>query len=466
MALEQERDDEDDVPDVAGAGPAGEGGGGGIVDQPEEPRGGEGEEGLDEGTRGVVTGGSDGGGRPGSSQAVMQVARTRRPGRQMSIKRYVKNPRQEEIDNSCCEFFVRTRSRSTSLRAGASRSSCGHRSKPVFIKCEDLNEGDKESATVVAGWKRFFREWGVEKITAVCTDFFAGNTSVARMLREDPEFNQIYWIPCTAHCMDLLMHDICKKKWTTEIISKANRVVNFFRVHRWPRSTLRTTLVKFPDLKCSCLLRPTQTRFGTRYVMLQRLEVCEKAIRRIVAGAFWADVRKLTAVMKRPYDVFCEVDKDVHCLSLIYDMACRLPDFVRSAPLMAEQRDDILRDVGNRTDMLLSPIHVVARLMDPQWRDITVFIDVNLMTQFEGVVERLIGKKGSTRFDECMDQLYDFQFGRGVLGTPQAKKRATEDTAVLWWEAHGAGHPEICELAIRVLSIWTTSSPAERNWST
>ncbi|GBG88714.1 hypothetical protein CBR_g48243 [Chara braunii] len=523
MALEQERDDDDDdVPYVAGAGPASKGGGGGIADQPKEPRGGEGEEGLEEGTRGVVTGGSDGGGRPGSSQAVMQVARTRRPGRQMSIKRYTKNPRQEEIDDSCCEFFVenaipfnvaKSRSFKKFTRAcygpqpaashplvptgynplrcrlldrlnkrlqeeeqairddwqvtgctfitDGTTDICGRslmnyilagRSKPVFIKCENVSEGDKDFVAVVAGWKRFFWEWGVEKITVVCTDSFAGNTSVARMPRENLEFNQIYWIPCTAHCMDPLMHDICKE-WAAEIISKANRVVTFFRVNMWPRSTLRTTLVKFPDLKSSCLLRPAQTRFGMHYVMLQRLEVCEKAIRRIVAGheweaevwrgdirakaffveetvldrSFWAHVRKLTAVMKRPYDVLREVDKVVHCLSRIYDMACRLPGFLR---------------------------------------DITVFSDVNLMTQFESVVERLIGKKGSTRFDECMDQLYDFLFGRGVLGTPQAKKRATKDNAVLWWEAHGAGHPEIRELAIKVLSIWTTSSPAERNWST
>ncbi|GBG81523.1 hypothetical protein CBR_g32512 [Chara braunii] len=120
MALEQERDDDDDdVPDVAGARPAGERGGGGIVDQHEESRGGEGEEGLDEGMRGVVTGGSDGGGRPGSSQAVMQVARTRRPGRQTSIKRYAKNPRQEEIDDSYCKFFVEN---SIPFNAAKSRS--------------------------------------------------------------------------------------------------------------------------------------------------------------------------------------------------------------------------------------------------------------------------------------------------------------------------------------------------------
>ncbi|GBG85719.1 hypothetical protein CBR_g40447 [Chara braunii] len=424
----------------------------------------------------------------------LQVARTRRPGRQMGIKRFTKNPRQEEIDNSCCEFFVENaipfnaaKSRSFkkfTLACYGPQPAASHPLVPTgynplrYWLLDRLNNRLQEEeqairddlqvtgctfitdgTTDICGRSLMnyilaCREWGVEKITVVCTDSFAGNTSIARMLREDPEFSQIYWIPCTAHYMDLLMHDLCKKEWAAEIISKANRVVNFFRAHRWPRSTLRTTLVTFPDLKCSCLLRPAATRFGTHYVMLQRLEVCEKAIRRIVTGqeweaqlcrgdirgkasfveeavldrAFWADVKKLTTVTKGPYNVLREVDKDVHCLSRIYDMVCRLPDFVRSAPLTAEQRDDMLRDVGNRTDMLLSPIHAVARLLDPQLRDIT--------------------------------------FGRGVFGTPQAKKRVAKDNAVLWWEAHRAGHPEIRELAIRVLSIWTTSSPAERNWST
>ncbi|GBG62775.1 hypothetical protein CBR_g32364 [Chara braunii] len=147
----------------------------------------------------------------------------------------------------------------------------------------------------------------------------------------------------------------------------------------------------------------TAGRAGSSQVV--RLEVCERAVVRIVTGygwetmlwrgnirakayfveetvldkAFWADVKKLTAVMKRFYDVLREVDKDVHCLSRIYDMACRLPGFVRSAPLSADQRNDLLRDVGKRTDMLLSPIHAAARLLDPMLR---VFSNVDLMAQF------------------------------------------------------------------------------------
>ncbi|GBG73438.1 hypothetical protein CBR_g16154 [Chara braunii] len=274
---------------------------------------------------------------------------------------YMKNPRQEDIDDSCCEFFVENtipfnvaKSKSfkkfklacygpqpaarcpllptgyNPLRCRLLERLCGRlekeeqairddwqvtcctfitdgttdicgrslmnyilarRSKPIFVKCEDVSEGDKDAVVVVVGWKRFFRELGLEKITAICIDSFAGNKSAARMLREDPEFSQIYWIPCTAHCMDLLMHDICNKEWAAESI-------------------------------------------------------------------------------------------------------------VRYAPLIVEERDVVLADVGKRTDMLLSPIHVVARLLDPQLRDVAVFNNVDLVAQFDSIVERLIGKKGSKRGDD------------------------------------------------------------------
>ncbi|GBG65977.1 hypothetical protein CBR_g54956 [Chara braunii] len=172
-----------------------------------------------------------------------------------------------------------------------------------------------------------------------------------------------------------------------------------------------------------------------------RLKVCAKVITRIVNGlawenmvwrgdvrekvffveetvldkAFWDDVKKLATLMKGPYNVLREVDKDVHCLSHIYDMACQLPVFVHAALVTDEERDEILTAMANRTDMLLSPIHGVARLLDPVLRDIAVFSNVALMTQFRSVVDRLIGKRGSKRFSDYMEHLYDFQFRTGYL---------------------------------------------------
>ncbi|GBG65795.1 hypothetical protein CBR_g53765 [Chara braunii] len=397
-------------------------------------------------------------------------------GPETSIKRYTKNPKQEEIDDSCCQFFVEN---ATPFNAAKSRS---------FKKFTWACYGPQPAAShplVPTGYNPL-RCRLLDRLNK-------------RLQEEEQAIRDVWQVTGCTFITDETT-DICGRSLMNYILTGRSKPI-FIKCEDVSEGT-RTPQPSLPDgsgslgsggwRRSRCLLRPAQTRFGTHYVMLQPLEVCEKAIRRIVAGqeweaqvwrwdiranaffveetvldrAFWANARKLTVVMKGPYDVLRKVDKDVHCLSRIYDMARRLPDFVQSAPLIAEQRDDMLRDVRNMTDMLLSPIHDVARLLDPQLRDITLFSDVNLITQFESVVERLIGKKGSSRFNEWMDQLYDFQFGKGVLGTPQAKKRATKDNAVLWWEAHGAGHPEIRELAIRVLSIWMTSSPAERKWST
>ncbi|GBG73935.1 hypothetical protein CBR_g17650 [Chara braunii] len=240
------------------------------------------------------------------------------------------------------------------------------------------------------------------------------------------------------------------------------------------------------------LLLHALMRFGTHFVMLDRLLTCERALRRLVLGdswtkmdwqpyirtdayeveslitdrAFWADLKKLYRVMKGPYDVLRMVDKDIHCLSKVYDTAVDLKNCVLHAPLTDDERDSILRDVGKRTDMLLNPVHAVARLLDPRLRDITVFSNLDLMAQFDSVVDRLVAKNGSQKFTDCKNQLYDFQFSRGIFGDAAALRREDKDNAVLWWEAHRGGHPELKMLAMKVLSIWTTSSPAERNWST
>ncbi|GBG72571.1 hypothetical protein CBR_g12142 [Chara braunii] len=290
------------------------------------------------------------------------------------------------------------------------------RLKPLFIKCEDVSDQDKDAVAVIRGWINFFREIGVEKITTIYTDSFSGNKSAATMLRADPEFQQIYWIPCTAHCMDLFMQDVGGKPWAKDAIKKANMVVKFFRNHRWPRSALRTELMAQKGVKVRVLLRPSLTMFGTHFVM-----TCERALHRLVLGdswtnmdwqpyikknayeveslitdrAFWADLKKLHEVMKGPYDVPRMVDKDIHCLSRVYDAAVDPKNCVLHAPLTDGERDNILHDVGKRTDMLLNPVHVVTRLLDPRLRDITVFNNLDLMAQFDSMVSS--SSRGSMR---------------------------------------------------------------------
>ncbi|GBG85552.1 hypothetical protein CBR_g40191 [Chara braunii] len=235
---------------------------------------------------------------------------------------------------------------------------------------------------------------------------------------------------------DFHREDVGDKPWAKDVIKKANMVANLFRNHRWPRWALRTELMAQKGVKVRVLLRPALTRFGTHFVMLDLLLTCKRALRCLVLAllgeswtnidwqpyirmntyqveslisdrAFWADLKKLhhDRVMKEHYNVLRMVDKDIHCLSRVYDAAVDVKSCVLHAPLTDDERDNILRDVGKRTDMLLSPVHAVARLLDPRLRDIIIFNNLDLMSQFDSVVDRLVAKNESQKFKNCKDQL-------------------------------------------------------------
>ncbi|GBG74371.1 hypothetical protein CBR_g18782 [Chara braunii] len=103
--MEENPSDEDDalaVEEIADGG----GGGGSMGGEVEELGGGHHVAGGEECTRAGVTGGGTTAGTPASSHTVRQRGRTPVQARQTSIVSYAKNPRQQEIDDSCCEFFV------------------------------------------------------------------------------------------------------------------------------------------------------------------------------------------------------------------------------------------------------------------------------------------------------------------------------------------------------------------------
>lgn len=65
-------------------------------------------------------------------------------------------------------------------------------------------------------------EVGAEHVVAVITDS-APNCKGAGALVEQ-RFPSITWMPCAAHCLDLVLEDIGKTDWAQVAISKARQV--------------------------------------------------------------------------------------------------------------------------------------------------------------------------------------------------------------------------------------------------
>ena len=84
--------------------------------------------------------------------------------------------------------------------------------------------------------------------------------------------SRLWWTPCAAHCIDLMLEDIGKLNVHATTLSRARQVVKFIYGHTWVLSLMRTFT------KNHELLHPTITRFATAFLTLQSLYKQKQAL--------------------------------------------------------------------------------------------------------------------------------------------------------------------------------------------
>jgi hypothetical protein len=77
-------------------------------------------------------------------------------------------------------------------------------------------------------------------------------------------FPHITFIPCTPHCLDLLLEDMGKLDWVSSVIAEARTTLKFITNHH-------KSLALFRSLSKLELLKLRETRFATNFIMLQRM---------------------------------------------------------------------------------------------------------------------------------------------------------------------------------------------------
>jgi len=103
-----------------------------------------------------------------------------------------------------------------------------------------------------------------ENVVQVVTDNAANYKLAGEMLMTKKP--TIFWTPCAAHCIDLMLEDFEKKFEVHKItISKGKKITTFI----YGRSMLISMWKKFNNGRD--LIRPGATRFATSYLTLRCL---------------------------------------------------------------------------------------------------------------------------------------------------------------------------------------------------
>ncbi|GBG90078.1 hypothetical protein CBR_g50171 [Chara braunii] len=145
--------------------------------------------------------------------------------------------------------------------------------------------------------------------------------------------------------------------------------------------------------------------------------------------------------------------------------------------LTTEQRDTVLEKVRDRMKMMRQPVHAMAFLLDPRRREPKWLLDRDsaLVQNALNYLQRQIG--GPWKSDAHVKILSDLrEFHTKPIGhNPRRKDRKMwEEDAIAdchlispseWWATHGGDVPKLQSIAIKVMGMWSTATPAERNWS-
>ncbi|GBG63807.1 hypothetical protein CBR_g39591 [Chara braunii] len=144
--------------------------------------------------------------------------------------------------------------------------------------------------------------------------------------------------------------------------------------------------------------------------------------------------------------------------------------------LTKTEREDVMAKVNDRVKMMRQPAHAAAFLLDPRRRDPSWLNDPDnpLVQNAMRFLMRQIGRTwNSKQHVDMWDYLWKF-LREPVEGevrkdehmwTDRAREGAMRRAPQDWWGLHGGDIPELQKIAIRVLGMWSTATPAERNWA-
>lgn len=150
----------------------------------------------------------------------------------------------------------------------------------VFLKFVDASNICKTTDKIFEMIDVVVEEVGEDNVVQVVTDNAANYKAVGEILMR--KRNKLYWTPCAAHCLNLMLEDLEKKiSVHEETIPKGKKITTFI----YSRTSLISIL--HHHTKNKDLVRPGATLFATSYLTLGCLYENKETLIRMFTSKEW-----------------------------------------------------------------------------------------------------------------------------------------------------------------------------------
>eukprot|EP00253_Pinus_taeda_P010742 PITA_10742 len=317
----------------------------------------------------------------------------------------------------------------------------------IFMKSVDASTHIKYACLLCELLDIFIQEVGPSNVVQVITDNAANYVAAGKMLIET--YPNLFWTPCVAHYIDLMLEDIGKIPTMRDIVESANSITKFIYNH----SSVLSLMRRFTNNKE--LGQSAITRFATTFISLQSLlnsmwevksmfhsadwhslsisrKLEGEGICRLVSydQSFWARVKEVCAISEPLVKVLRLVDGDKLAMGYLYEAMDRAKEAIRA--YYADKGDEglekqqvIWRVIDQRwNNTLHRPIHAAGVYLNPAFSYACGFrFDVEVMDGFFTCVERMVLSEQER--EEISKEMEVYRMGGGTFGFNMAIKNRT-----------------------------------------
>ncbi|XP_042483113.1 uncharacterized protein LOC122063474 [Macadamia integrifolia] len=122
-------------------------------------------------------------------------------------------------------------------------------------------------------------EIGADNVVQIVTDNVANYVAAGKLLMK--KRSRLYWTPCAARCLDLMLEDIGNLEAYRAVIGKATRITSFIYMHTFLLEDIRIRT------NGKDLVRTGVTRFTTSFLTLQSLLKHNGALMQLFVSDDW-----------------------------------------------------------------------------------------------------------------------------------------------------------------------------------
>ncbi|GER42567.1 hAT transposon superfamily [Striga asiatica] len=151
----------------------------------------------------------------------------------------------------------------------------------VFLESIDASSYAKTGRKMFELIDKFVERIGESNVIQVVTDNASAMVLAGKLLQDKRP--HLFWTPCAAHCVDLILEDIGKLPYIKDTLKKAMSVNAYVYVHSGVVNTLR----HFTGEKE--LVRAGVTRFATAFLTLERMQILKEKLRDMFRSRQWEE---------------------------------------------------------------------------------------------------------------------------------------------------------------------------------